>query len=52
MEVLLPEEYTNVKDNYARLINLCATSMLEGFNESELVGEGKPFNYEDGKYTG
>lgn len=51
MEILLPEEYTNVRDNYARLVNLCATSMLEGFKTSDLVGEDKPFNYEDGQYT-
>lgn len=51
MEILLPNEYTNVKENYARLINLCAASMVEGFRKSELIGEDKPFNYEDGKYT-
>lgn len=51
MEILLPNEYTEVKENYARLVNLCVASMLEGFDKNELIGEDKPFNFENGKYT-
>ena len=50
MEILFPEEYTNVKSNYARLVNLCVSSMTDGFSKNDLIGDDKIFKFDGENY--
>lgn len=51
MEILFPEEYTNLKENYARLINICVASMTDGFSRNDLIGDDKVFKFDGQKYS-
>ena len=51
MQLLFPEEYIHIQDNYARLVNLCATSMVDGYNKKDLIGDDKVFKFDGEKYS-
>lgn len=51
MQQLLPDDYMKVKENYARLVNLCVASMTDGYSKKDLIGDDKVFKLQRGSYT-
>ena len=51
MESLFPKEYTDIKENYAQLINMCVASMTDGMRKTDLIGDDKIFKKDGDNYT-
>ena len=51
MQQLLPDDYMEIEENYARLVNLCVASMTDGYSKKDLIGDDKVFKFDEKNYT-